>query len=71
MEGASEYYKSVVRFDQKCVRYVAAKSPVLSHVSSTVDGIPTIRALKSEKWLAAEFDHHQVCIKYLKFYDNC
>lgn len=33
---------------------------MFSHVSSTINGIATIRAMKSEKKLTTEFDHHQV-----------
>ncbi|KAI4458499.1 atp-binding cassette sub-family c [Holotrichia oblita] len=36
-----------------------AKSPVLSHLSATLNGIVTIRATKSEGVLKDGFDHHQ------------
>ncbi|XP_056634445.1 ATP-binding cassette subfamily C member 4-like isoform X1 [Diorhabda sublineata] len=36
-----------------------AKSPVFSHVNSTLNGMATIRACKAEEMLREEFDHHQ------------
>ncbi|XP_074034732.1 ATP-binding cassette sub-family C member 4 isoform X3 [Leptinotarsa decemlineata] len=36
-----------------------AKSPVFSHISSTLDGMTTIRASKVEELLIHEFDEHQ------------
>ncbi|KAJ8979912.1 hypothetical protein NQ317_005348 [Molorchus minor] len=35
------------------------KSPVFSHVTSSLNGITTIRASKAEEVLIHEFDHHQ------------
>ncbi|KAJ8951072.1 hypothetical protein NQ318_003770 [Aromia moschata] len=35
------------------------KSPVFSHVSSSLNGITTIRASKAEETLIHEFDNHQ------------
>lgn len=37
----------------------SAKSPVFTHITSTLYGIPTIRAAKAEKMLQNEFDSHQ------------
>ncbi|KAG5876600.1 hypothetical protein JTB14_021567 [Gonioctena quinquepunctata] len=37
----------------------ATKSPVFTHISSTLNGIPTIRASKAEVILIEEFDDHQ------------
>nr|XP_023021441.1 probable multidrug resistance-associated protein lethal(2)03659 [Leptinotarsa decemlineata] len=37
----------------------ATKSPVFTHITSTLNGIPTIRASKAEQVLIDEFDDHQ------------
>ncbi|CAH1117973.1 unnamed protein product [Phaedon cochleariae] len=37
----------------------STKSPVFSHVNSTLNGITTIRAFRSEEILCEEFDDHQ------------
>ncbi|XP_075236571.1 ATP-binding cassette sub-family C member 4-like [Lycorma delicatula] len=36
-----------------------ARSPVFSHLNSTLHGLPTIRALGAQSVLQSEFDHHQ------------
>lgn len=36
-----------------------AKSPVFSHISATLNGLSTIRALQAEDLLRKEFDNHQ------------
>lgn len=38
---------------------VAAKSPVFSHISATLNGLSTIRAFQAEELLRQEFDGHQ------------
>lgn len=46
----------------KCLKiwlFFAAKSPIFSHISATLSGLPTIRANQAEKTLQDEFDRHQ------------
>ncbi|KAK9869554.1 hypothetical protein WA026_003307 [Henosepilachna vigintioctopunctata] len=51
------YYISISR-SIKLIEGVA-KSPVFSYVSSSIDGLTTIRATKNENILARQFDDHQ------------
>ncbi|KAJ8979913.1 hypothetical protein NQ317_005349, partial [Molorchus minor] len=44
---------------EKLFFHVAAKSPVYSHISSSLNGMTTIRASKAENMLKKEFDSHQ------------
>jgi ATP-binding cassette subfamily C (CFTR/MRP) protein 4 len=39
--------------------FILAKSSVFAHISATIQGLPTIRALNAEKILIREFDNHQ------------
>lgn len=39
--------------------YFSAKSPVFTHISATLYGLSTIRALNAERVLVEEFDNHQ------------
>ncbi|KAK9869557.1 hypothetical protein WA026_003310 [Henosepilachna vigintioctopunctata] len=45
----------------KCLRRIetSVKSPVFSYVSASIDGVTTIRALRSEARLIPQFDRHQ------------
>lgn len=54
---------------------IVAKSPVFSHISATLSGLPTIRAFNAEKLLQQEFDDHQdlntgVYFMFLGMYHN-
>lgn len=40
-------------------RFLAARSPVFAHTSSTIEGLATIRAFRAEKQMLAEFDCRQ------------
>lgn len=39
--------------------FLVAKSPVFTHLASTLSGLPTVRALAAENILKKEFDNHQ------------
>lgn len=39
--------------------FIAARSPVFNHLSASVDGLTTIRALGAQITLTKEFDNHQ------------
>ncbi|ALC40250.1 CG31793, partial [Drosophila busckii] len=38
-----------------------ARSPMYSHFSATLTGLPTIRAMRAQKMLIAQYDHYQDC----------
>lgn len=38
---------------------MAARSPVFTHLSETLNGLSTIRTMKAEQMVIAEFDNHQ------------
>lgn len=68
LEGVSEYQKRIYMQRYNLFFFAVtnflpfpAKSPVFSHLSSTLHGIPTIRASNAESILISEFDSHQVC----------
>ncbi|KAH8395710.1 hypothetical protein KR222_010260, partial [Zaprionus bogoriensis] len=52
-----EFYLSTSR-DVKRLEAVA-RSPMYSHFSSTLVGLPTIRAMRAQRVLTAEYDHYQ------------
>lgn len=62
-----EIEKLKILLDNKFI-FVLAKSPILSHISSSMNGITTIRASNAETILKYEFDKHQV--RSIKFYYN-
>lgn len=43
----------------KLIYIFSAKSPVFTHILSTLYGLPTIRAARTEEMLQNEFDSHQ------------
>jgi len=51
------FYLSTSR-DVKRLEAVA-RSPMYSHFGGTLNGLPTIRAMKAQKMLAKEYDHYQ------------
>lgn len=64
LEGMSEYLLfSVISYIEpnakKYIAFIAAKSPVYTHITATLGGLSTIRAFKAQKILQNEFDNHQ------------
>ncbi|CAG2057791.1 unnamed protein product [Timema podura] len=39
---------------------ISARSPVFSHLSASMNGLPTIRSSHAQQMVRKEFDHHQV-----------
>jgi len=52
-----DFYLSTSR-DVKRLEAVA-RSPMYSHFGGTLNGLPTIRAMRAQKMLIAEYDHYQ------------
>jgi ATP-binding cassette subfamily C (CFTR/MRP) protein 4 len=46
---------------------IIARSPVFSHLTSTVEGLTTVRALTAESFLTQQFDAHQVSSHHFCF----
>lgn len=60
-EAISKFENQHSKFSSRNFYYFpfSAKSPVFTHISSTLCGLPTIRAAKAEEILEHEFDCHQ------------
>lgn len=44
---------------ERSISIFLAKSPVITHISTTLNGLSTIRAFQAENVLQAEFEAHQ------------
>ncbi|XP_063224305.1 ATP-binding cassette sub-family C member 4-like [Bacillus rossius redtenbacheri] len=54
-------FRAVYLRTSRCVKRLdgVARSPVISHLYASLQGLPTIRAFKAQKMLQDEFDSHQ------------
>jgi len=59
VESLELFSLSIAKCIVFCLYFAVAKSPMFSHISSTVLGLQTVRAFRAEETFTNEFDGHQ------------